>query len=572
MTETYPRGPITPHGWYHLVRGEVPLMWLDAYDESCRFHLMGGYAIPTPEDPEAVHLKGLKGLIPPWKHIDQKGASEDGVTQVDALYEPIEAELSVEIRGRDAVHTRAVDRALLGSIDAKDQSNLHFHTPDAGHWWAPIRWFKGAPTEQVRNPNEHRVLRTLRLRADSGLWRTDEDFDSFAPSYESMTDSFNYDTSATQDLGADWPLNYNGPGGGYVYADGDRARWRDDPDDPLLTHTREVVIGPKKDFETDTDNQIVTMVIGDIQEFSLPKGAANDLWGRMGRNPDGSWDGSGIRLRMENNIMKLSYFIGGVQTVMFQRIMPLPPLWGEKFSLLCGANGNPRKFVVQRNGLPVLTHVEKGTGSPLGPANRGIGFGMQAAAAIITQATPASIRKVSGGDNKAVTQSGFLARRNPGDQPMYDDYTLFGPFNKVRIWDGPGAGTNDYVEFGPLLAGQIVFLRTDPRSQTTLVQDLTADPLPTAAAGTFADALDKFLTFAGMNGAFGDQIKSLFGIKAPQGNLYRYLSGRFSDRYAIPKKSPGNPVQTYHVRVELEGGDAESKVIVAGTPLRRNPI
>ena len=32
----------------------------------------------------------------------------------------------------------------------------------------------------------------------------------------------------------------------------------------------------------------------------------------------------------------------------------------------------------------------------------------------------------------------------------------------------------------------------------------------------------------GMN-MLGDQIKGLFGIKAPQGNLYRYSIGRFSD-------------------------------------------
>jgi hypothetical protein len=56
---------------------------------------------------------------------------------------------------------------------------------------------------------------------------------------------------------------------------------------------------------------------------------------------------------------------------------------------------------------------------------------------------------------------------------MYDDYTFIGP-GKVRIWNGPGAGPNDYVEFGPLLANQTAFLRTDPRDRN--VYDLAAIP------------------------------------------------------------------------------------------------
>ena len=77
-----------------------------------------------------------------------------------------------------------VDRALLGSIDAKLQSKLHFYTPDLGHWWAGIRWFKGGSTDAVRNPHEHRIIRNLRFRADNAFWRTDDNCDLFAPDYD----------------------------------------------------------------------------------------------------------------------------------------------------------------------------------------------------------------------------------------------------------------------------------------------------------------------------------------------------------------------------------------------------
>ena len=563
MVEVYPRGPVTPHGWFHITRGEVPLMWLDAYDDSCLFHLMGGYAIPTPEDPEAVHLTGLKGLIPPWKHIDQKGASEDGVTQVDALYDPIEPEATFEIRGRDAIHTREVDRALLGSIDAKLQSKLHFHTPDLGHWWAPIRWFKGGSTDAVRNPHEHRIIRNLRFRADNAFWRTDDNCDSFAPDYDAFT-ATTFDEELTG-----WPqYRYEGAGAGGPVGTGDGIAW-----DESGTTGVSVVLGPYEDFDTDTDSQVVSVVIGSPMQFGFLDGAFIDGWCRQNRAGDGvSWGGDGIRFRVGQGRVLISGWVNYVQVWERQWLKPVPPMWGEKFTFVAGMPGAPRKYQIQRNGIPIFTITESGTQTVIGADHRGTGGGMRAGAGLLSQASPSYIRKISAGDNHTVTQSGFLVRTNPGDQPMYDDYTLFGPFEKVRIWDGPGAGPNDYVEFGPLLSGQIVLLRTDPRSQTTLVQDLTVDPLPTAEANTFADALDKFLSFAGMNGAFGDQIKGLFGIKAPQGNLYRYLTGRFSDNYAIPPKSPGNPVQPYHVKVEIEDGTAESKVIVAGTPLRRSPI
>lgn len=108
----YPAGPITPHGAYHLLKGTHPTLSLSAYDDSVLIHLMGGLAVPDRTEPECVQLKrgGLKGLVPPWQTIDHKGATQDGATFVTALYDPIEVDLNVVVRGRDAKHCRRVDR------------------------------------------------------------------------------------------------------------------------------------------------------------------------------------------------------------------------------------------------------------------------------------------------------------------------------------------------------------------------------------------------------------------------------------------------------------------------------
>lgn len=349
--KVYPAGPISPHGWYHLTKGTKPSMWLDSYDESIRFHLLGGLAPPHHDryaSPQAVALTSLKGLIPPWRHIQQKGATQDGITHIDALLDPIEVEMGVQCLGRGWRGKAAATRDLIASLDAKQQSQLTFLHPDSGQWWADLRWFQGAPQDALDIVHRGQPL-SLRLQADMGCWRTHDS---------------------------------------------------------------------------------TSMVTG---------------------------------------------------------------------------------------------------------------------------------------------SGGWLKFTNPGDQPMYWDATLFGPFDNVKIHNG--WGTNEYVEFGPLLANQIVFLRTDPRSNTTLVQDLTVTPIVAQELTIFQEAVKHLLTFfTTTDSAFANQISSLFGIRTPQGNLYRYLRGRFSDNVAIPPKSPGASAKPYQVLVHISGGSSATKVIGSGVPLRRWPL
>ena len=573
----YPSTEVTPAGWWHIINDTRPTMRLRAYDESIDIYLMGGYAPPynDPTVPEAVALTDLKGLVPPWKHITQKGATQDGTTYVDSLYDPTEVQAVVECIGRDQRHLRRVVRDLIGSIDAKQQSELSFLSHDLGYWWAPIRWFDAAPNS-LNNQGVQRQQLSLRLMADNAFWRSYDDVSMFSFTYEDMTDTFNYTSgskTATM-VGTDWPVHYyDSTGGGYPKANGSQLTWIDDPDDPYTTGGRSVILGPYKDFSTTTNDQVISIVLGSIPEITLGDGAYTHWWGRVGRYGDGTWNGYGIRASVGiNNIIpwvRLSRFNNFVETVMTERPLLIPPLMGEKFTLICGQEGNTRLFQILRNGLPVLQHKESGTGSVLGAAYRGVAVGFRAGGALITQATPANIRKVSAGDNATVSQTGFLPCTNIGDQPMYRDHTVFGP-GVFRIYDGPGS--DDHVEFGPLLPNQVAFLRTDPRSKTPLVQDLTSIPPTPQELNIFQKVIKQILDFAFDQNAFSEQLESLFGIQAPQGPMYSLLSGRFSDNSAIPAKSPGRAAQPYYVRVEIDDGNADSKIISAGTPLRRYPI
>ncbi|ANN98205.1 hypothetical protein [Mycobacteroides abscessus] len=570
MTIIYPANPVTPHGWYHIINGEKPMMRLTSHDQTVQMYLLGGHSIPDPyTSPEAVHVLGMKGLIPPWKHIQQKGATEDGVHHVDALLDPVEVQLDVACRGRNAKYTRRTYRHLIDSLDALRQSRLDFFDHEAGYWWADVRWFQGAPPDPVTGMRKGVSQRaSLRLQADNGLWKSFDHADAFTFTYDAMTDTFDVDHRPTQNLG-DVPQHYTGPGGGFCTSYNSHMTWWDDPEHGFGTESRRVINGPWPDFDTDTDNQVISQVHAGFQEWSVPDSGRNILGGRMNRNPDGSWAGDGVFVEYGAGYLRLYYTINFVETTLrsFPLAMLIGPLPSEKFTLVCGYEGDPRMFKVLRNGVEILSVKESGTGSPI---HRGIGNGMFAAAALISQATPAPIRKLSAGDNSEVAQVGFLKRINIGDQWMYDDYTLFGP-GTFKIYDGPGS--DEFVEFGPLLPNQIVFLRTDPRVHTTLVQDLTSVPPAPQELDLFQEAVDKFLSFAGMNNsAFGDQLKSVFGIRPPQGNFYKYLKGRFSKNAAIPPKPAGGPAEPYYVKVAIDNGNADSKIIASGTPMRRYPL
>lgn len=573
-----PSGDIVPHGAYHHLAGRIPTVTLWAYDESIKVSMMGGQSHPDRyANPEYVQIKkgGLKGLIAPWDIIDQKGATEDGVTFVDALQGPTEIELKVIVHGRDPQHLRKVRRLLFAAIDKKLTSELSFIDQNQGRWWSDVRWFKGPPEAHAIGEAVSQEI-TLVLRADNGFWRTYPDTDMFEFAYEDMTDSFTVDNRATQDLG-DVPQYYTGDGGGYCTSNGDQMIWVDDPEDPLTTESRRVINGPWPDFETDTDNQVINQVHGGFQEWSLPDSARNIIGGRMNRNPDGTWAGDGVFVEYGGSYLRLFYTINFVEhtirhTVLDNLAMLVPPLLGEKFTLVCGYEGNERMFKVMRNGAVILSAVEQGTGSQLGPDHRGVGNGMFAAAALITQATPSPIRKISAGDNATVTQSGFLRRKNIGDQPMADKYTLFGP-GTFKFAVSPGS--SEMIAFGPLLPNQVVHI--DTSRQNPKIKDLTSVPPTPQELNAFQQALKDFIDWANANNVppLLQQIESAFGIVPPQGNLHSLLKGRWNRDSVIPAKSPGTPdsqVPDYFVKVSIAGGNADSKILVSGTPLRRVPI
>lgn len=644
---SYPSGEITLYQFRRLVEGNEPSVTYVSYDGSVMFHLMGPLApVPGVQEGLTVTEDSIKGLIASWQTLDQAGANQDGVTFSDAVYQPAEIDMVVEAHGRTPAQTRTVIRDWIASWDAHKQGELRIFTPEQGEWWAPVRWIK-APMDPLANPYSNRQRFVWTCRIDDAFWRSYDSVSDFGFQYESMKDTFDYGSRDDTDLGENWPLRYIGADewGGYIYADGDEARWRDSV--IFFTETRSVVAGPFKDFSTATDNQVISTVMGVGGELSLRESGANDIWGRMGRNEDGTWDGHGIRLRMNYASVELHRFNGFVtdtatanvtltalgwttvpgldvatfsgeeqvyalptntgtskgewlrcriqggavqlrnpgssgrtivsgdqfriatSTRMASKRLGITPLRGEKWTLVCGYEGDPRLFKVMRNKQEVLAHKESGTGSMIGSAYRGIGFGMLAGGSLIAQSSPSRVREISAGDNATVSQSGHLPLTNNGEIEAWPRYLLYGP-GYFSLGNGPD--NPDTVEFGPLLDGQVVLIETEPRRRS--VVDLTPSEVPTSpqVLKPFQQLIKNLVSFAFNNNTppLLQEFESLFGVMPPQGNLYSYLSGRFTK--AVPAKPPAQSPTTSSIKVSIDDGNANSKVVAALTPRRRWPL
>lgn len=310
---------------------------------------------------------------------------------------------------------------------------------------------------------------------------------------------------------------------------------------------------------TQTDNQIHTIRFGDFFEFPWRDTSYVDIWARM--NTAGT---TGLRCRIGAFSVTLSAFVGGVETILKQRAI-FSPLWEEKWSFVVGTAKNARQYKVMRGGFTIINYTETGTTSQIGASYRGGGFGMKAGANGAGQITPASLDSWAMDDNATITQKGHITLTNFGDQEGYPDLIVYGP-GTFKFGNGPDADPT--ITFGPLTSGQVALIKTKPGVRS--VNDITNEPIDEDLP-FFQNFIERLISFA-FNGNIPPLVswfESLFGISPPQGNMYQLLDGRF-DQPIPPRPVAGLPEES-HIAIEITGGDAETKVIAALTPLRRWP-
>lgn len=164
--------------------------------------------------------------------------------------------------------------------------------------------------------------------------------------------------------------------------------------------------------------------------------------------------------------------------------------------------------------------------------------------------------------------TGFNTVTNIGDQKGWVDHVFHGP-GTVQIANGVDGSL---ITFGPLLAGQIALLRTEPRRRG--VYDLTpaGTNVPQQQLTEWQSFLKSLINFATNNNVVPllQQFESFFGILPPQGEFYTLLNGRFTE--SIAPKPAGLPPVESRLQVTITGGDANTRLETRLTPLRRYPL
>jgi hypothetical protein len=161
--------------------------------------------------------------------------------------------------------------------------------------------------------------------------------------------------------------------------------------------------------------------------------------------------------------------------------------------------------------------------------------------------------------------SSFLQLTNIGDQDAFPTFLFYGP-GTFTFSNGPGGPP---ITFGPLEAGQVVLMPTNPRLNN--VVNLTAGvPQALSVEQQTIAAIINFVTNNNVP-PYLQQFESLFGILPPQGSLWTLLKGRYDT--PIPGVSqPAFATQSeIAVTITGTGGSSASKIVARIDPMRRWP-
>src|ERR1700757_2276927 len=161
------------------------------------------------------------------------------------------------------------------------------------------------------------------------------------------------------------------------------------------------------------------------------------------------------------------------------------------------------------------------------------------------------------------TVSGYVSLTNIGDLPAWPRYLCYGPGTFAF---GNGPNSSSFITFGPLLAGQVALVTTEPRLRSVI--DLTPNQPSQSDLNIFQRLLSDLISFATNNNLppFLQRFESWFGVVPPQGNLYSLLSGRFTN--PVPGTPYGTTPQTQYIPVSITGATGSSQITAALTPAR----
>lgn len=170
MTAVFPCSTITPLGAARMMLGTIPDISVVGSEGSI-FYLQGGRA-PILGVQDGIGLLGHEGLEPPIVLLDEQGARQDGVTNLDTVYDPAIITLYLEASGRTPQSFRHTTRVWRSAWSPPTVATLNVTTPELGQWWMPVRRYKSSLEKLMQDPSLHRRLEfPWKCRGDNAFWQ-----------------------------------------------------------------------------------------------------------------------------------------------------------------------------------------------------------------------------------------------------------------------------------------------------------------------------------------------------------------------------------------------------------------
>jgi hypothetical protein len=366
------------------------------------------------------------------------------------------------------------------------------------------------------------------------------------------------DNSAVGGLGTNWTQRYTtSPGAGKLGIKDNEAFWYKagtTANECLATY----ITGSESDY------QVVQIAAGQFYQYPFLSDAPVIILARVGDSGT-----TYVRVTIAYLEVTFSAVVNGVEVWSKTQSVTILATPASVWTFIVGTSATTsRQYRLLLDGFDVMTATDPDV-SRKGASYRGWGFGVGVASGVGTQFYPMStVEAWAAWDNTDVTKSGFLSLTNRGTETVFPKYLCYGP-GTFYIGNGSGAiGAAGQIVFGPLLPGQIALLDTDPRRRGVIDISPGQAPGPVSLQDQFTNALYSLSTSANIAPLL-TVFASLFGIVPVQGPLYSKLSGRFTR--PIVGHVDGTPLVTEQVAVTITGGNADSKIVGAITPLRRWP-
>lgn len=174
----FPPGQVTPLGDKRLQLGVVPQISVIGPDGT-KFYLQGGKS-PDLSCEDGLGLIGSEGFQAPFTLLDEQGARQDGITNLDTVFDPAVIKLTLEASGLTHSSFRRVLRTWISVWNPPNVVTLNAFTPELGQWWMPVRQKGPIPDGLKQDPSLHRRMEfEWTCRGDNAFWQGVDSISTF---------------------------------------------------------------------------------------------------------------------------------------------------------------------------------------------------------------------------------------------------------------------------------------------------------------------------------------------------------------------------------------------------------